>query len=119
MVKKSPMKLSSRETEDVVVIELDGNVLGGPDATALNSEVHRFIEKKKKNVVLDLSRVQSMNSSGLGMLIAALTAVRNAGGDLLVAAASKKIESLLVITKLATVFELYPTVKSAIAAFKK
>jgi anti-sigma B factor antagonist len=113
------MKLSTREIEDVIVIELDGNVLGGPDATALNNEVHRFIEKRKKKIVLDLSRVQTMNSSGLGMLIAALTAIRNAGGDLLIAAASKKIESLLVITKLATVFELFPSVKNAIAAFKK
>ena len=113
------MKLSTREIEGITVIELDGNVLGGPDATALNNEVHKLVEKRKKKIVLDLSHVQTMNSSGLGMLIAALTAVRNAGGDLLLAAASKKIESLLVITKLATVFELFPSVKSAVTAFVK
>ncbi len=68
-------------------------------------------------MLLDLSGVQTMNSSGLSMLIAALTTMRNAGGDLKLAAASKKIESLLVITKLSTVFELHPTVKKAIASF--
>ena len=113
------MKLSTKEIEGIIVIELDGSVLGGPDATALNNEVHKLIEKKKKKIVLDLSNVHTMNSSGLGMLIAALTAVRNAGGDLLIAAASKKIENLLVITKLSTVFELFPTVKNAVANFAK
>ena len=111
------MKLSTKETSGVMVINLEGSVLGGPDATALNDVVHKLLEKKKKNVLVDLSGVQTMNSSGLSMLIAALQTVRNAGGELKIAAASKKIESLLVITKLSTVFELHPTVKKAIDSF--
>jgi anti-sigma B factor antagonist len=111
------MKLSTKDTSGVTVIGLDGNVLGGPDATALNDVLHKLIEKKKKKVLVDLSGVQSMNSSGLSMLIGALQTMRNSGGELKIAAASKKIESLLVITKLSTVFELYPTVKQAIDSF--
>ena len=111
------MKLSTRDVDGITVIELEGSVLGGPDATALSEVLHKLVEKRKKNVLLDLSGVQSMNSSGLSMLIAALQAMRNAGGDLKLAAASKKIESLLVITKLSTVFELHPTVKKAIGSF--
>ncbi len=111
------MKLSTKEIDGITIVELDGNVLGGPDATALNDALHKFIEKKKKKVVVDLSGVQTMNSSGLSMLINGLTAMRNAGGDLKIAAASKKIESLLVITKLTTVFELFPTVKKAVSSF--
>jgi anti-sigma B factor antagonist len=113
------MKLSAKEVDAVVVISLNGSVMGGPDASALNDELHKLSAKKKKKVVLDLSGVQSMNSSGLGMLIGALTALKNAGGDLKIAAASDKIENLLVITRLATVFELYPTVKKAISSFGK
>ena len=116
--KKSVMKLSTNETSGVSIIDLEGNVLGGPDATALNDILHKLIEKKKKKVLVDLSAVQSMNSSGLSMLIGALQTMRNAGGELKIAAASKKIESLLVITKLSTVFELYPTAKEAIESFK-
>jgi anti-sigma B factor antagonist len=112
------MKLSTNETSGVSIIDLEGNVLGGPDATALNDILHKLIEKKKKKVLVDLSAVQSMNSSGLSMLIGALQTMRNAGGELKIAAASKKIESLLVITKLSTVFELYPTAKEAIESFK-
>ena len=113
------MKLSAKEVEGAVVISLDGNVMGGPDAVELNEQLHKLAAKKKKKVVLDLSGVQSMNSSGLGMLIGALTAMKNAGGDLKIAAASDKIENLLVITKLTTVFELFPTVKKAVGSFTK
>jgi len=112
------MKLSSKEIDGITVIELEGNVLGGPDATALNDTLHQLIDKRKKKILLDISRVRTMNSSGLSMLINALTTMRNASGDLKIAAASKKIESLLVITKLTTVFELYPTVKQAVDSFK-
>ena len=113
------MKLSIKEVEGITLIALDGSVLGGPDATALNDALHKLIEKGKNKIVLDLAGVETMNSSGLGMLIAALTTVRNAEGTLAIAAASKKIESLLVITKLSTVFDLIPTVKKAIESFKK
>jgi anti-sigma B factor antagonist len=113
------MKLSSKETDGVVVVTLSGSVLGGPDATALNDALHRLTEKNKRKVVVDLSGVQSMNSSGLSMLITALTTMKNAGGDLKVAGASKKIESLLTITKLSRVFELHPSVKKAISSFQE
>ncbi len=111
------MKLSTSDADGVTVITLGGNVLGGPDATALNDALHKLLEKRKKKVVVDLSGVQTMNSSGLSMLINALTTMRNGGGDLKLAAASKKIETLLVITKLSTVFEVFPSVKKAVSSF--
>jgi|SRR5712671_3257014 len=112
------MKLSSKETDGVVVVTLSGSVLGGPDATALNDALHRLTEKRKKRVVVDLTGVQSMNSSGLSMLITALATMKNAGGELKVAGASKKIESLLTITKLSRVFELHPSVRKAVSSFQ-
>lgn len=111
------MKLSAKKNDGITIIKLSGNILGGPDASALNDMLHSLIEKNQKKVVLDLSGVNTMNSSGLGMLIGALTTMKNAGGDLKIAAASKKIESLLVITKLISVFELFPTIKSAIKSY--
>ncbi len=111
------MNITTKEISGVTVIELKGSVLGGPDATALNDAVHKLVEKKKKKVIVDISGVQTMNSSGLSMLIGALTTIRNAGGDMKIAAPSKKIESLLVITKLTTVFEIHPTVRKAISSF--
>ena len=112
------MNLSSKEAEGITVILLEGSILGGPDATMLNDTLHKLTEKRKRKVVVDLSRIQSMNSSGLSMLITGLTTMKNAGGDLKIAAASKKIADLLVMTKLSTYFELHPTVKKAIASFQ-
>jgi anti-sigma B factor antagonist len=111
------MKLSAKEIDGVTVIALTGSVLGGPDATALNDALHKLVEKKKRQVVVDLSAVEGMNSSGLSMLIGALTTMRNAGGELKIAAPSKKIENLLVITKLTTVFELHSSVEDAVKSF--
>jgi anti-sigma B factor antagonist len=68
--------------------------------------------------VIDLHDVKFMNSSGLGMLIGSLTTIRNAGGDLKIARASDKIESLLIVTKLITVFDHHESVDKAVAAFK-
>lgn len=111
------MKFKTKEVKNVTIIELKGNVMGGPDATMLNDELHKLIEAKKVRVVVDLGDVKFMNSSGLGMLIGGLTTMRNAGGDLKIARASEKIESLLIVTKLITVFDHHETIDKAVGAF--
>lgn len=112
------MRLKIKDVKSVTLIELKGNVMGGPDASSLNEELHKLIDGGKKNIVVDLGDVKFMNSSGLGMLIGALTTVRNAGGQLKLARASEKIESLLIVTKLITVFEHFEKVDEAIGSFK-
>ncbi len=112
------MKLKIKEVKGVILVELKGNVMGGPDASSLNEELHKLIDAGKSKVVVDLGDVKFMNSSGLGMLIGALTTVRNAGGNLKLARASEKIEQLLVVTKLVTVFEHFDTVDEALGSFK-
>lgn len=112
------MNLSSKEVNGITVIGIEGSVLGGPDASALKELLNGLTEKGKKKFVLDFSSVHTMNSSGLSMLIAALTTLKNAGGTLKVAGASEKIKGLFVITKLSTVFEMYPTVRKATDSFR-
>jgi anti-sigma B factor antagonist len=111
------MKLKTKEVGNITVIELNGNVIGGPDATALNDYLHKLITENKKSIVVDLKMVSFINSSGLGMLIGGLTTMRNSGGELKLARASKKIEHLLEVTKLLKVFDLHKNVNDAIASF--
>ncbi len=73
--------------------------------------------KDKKNVVVDLGSVKFMNSSGLGMLISGFTTMKNGGGSLNLANATEKINSLLVITKLITIFENFNSVDEAVKSF--
>lgn len=113
------MSFNVSERYNCVVIEFKGNVMGGPDAVSLNEQLHELIEKNKTNVVVNLSKVKFMNSSGLGMLIGALTTMRKAGGDLRIANATDKIESLLVITKLITVFKHYKSLDEAVESFEE
>ena len=112
------MKLKSKEVKGITVVELDGNVMGGPDATALNDFLHQLITDDKKKVVIDLKTVSFINSSGLGMLIGGLTTLRHSGGELKLANASKKVENLLEMTKLLNVFDVHSSVTDAVAAFK-
>ncbi|MEW5702930.1 MAG: STAS domain-containing protein [Candidatus Zixiibacteriota bacterium] len=111
------MKLSHREQTGVIILEPKGKIMGGPDATLLHDQIHELIAQKKLRVVIDLSKVDWMNSTGLGILIAGLTTLRDNHGDLKLASVTEKIQSLLTITKLITVFEAYDTVDQAIASF--
>ena len=106
------------ERYNSVVITLKGNVMGGPDGSKLHDTLHELKEGGKTNVVVDLSKVKFMNSSGLGMLISAMTTMRNAGGDLRLAKVADRIQSLLVITKLITVFKHYESVEEAAKTYE-
>src|SRR5512144_2574940 len=111
------MKTKVNERYGAVVIELKGNVMGGEDTKEFNELLHKLIDEGKKNIVIDLSDVKFMNSSGLGMLIGGLTTMKKTGGNLKLARVSEKIESLLIITKLITIFEFYDNVDDAIKSF--
>ncbi|MAL19153.1 MAG: anti-anti-sigma factor [Balneola sp.] len=113
------MSFNTSERYSSVVIEFKGNVMGGPDAVSLNEKLHELIDSDKTNIVVDLGKVKFMNSSGLGMLIGALTTMRKAGGDLRIANATDKIESLLIVTKLITVFKHYKSVEEAAESFEE
>lgn len=113
------MKIKSVQQGAVTIISLQGNLMGGPDATSLNSQIHELLGARKKNLILDLGGVKFMNSSGLGMLIGGASALKNAGGRLVLACASEKILSLIKVTKLSSVFDHYDSVKLATESFKK
>lgn len=113
------MKLKTVEQYNAVILELKGNVMGGPDAQEFSDALHKLIDDGKKHVVVDLADVKFMNSSGLGMLISGFTTMKNGGGSLKLANATEKINSLLVITKLITIFEHYNSVDEAVKSFEK
>lgn len=112
------MKYSVSEQYNTVILTFKGKAMGGPSATGLSDDIKKFIAEGKTNVVADLSKVTFMNSSGLGILISTLTSLRNAGGDLKICGASDRIESLLIVTKLITVFDHYKTQDEAVKAFQ-
>ena len=113
------MKFKTIQQSGVTVIAIEGNLMGGPDASTLNDKLVELIEAKKKHVVVDLSSVAIINSSGLGMLIKGASTMKGAGGGLKIAKASDKILELIKITKLTGVLETHKSVAEAASSFKK
>jgi len=111
------LKFSYREEGDVTIVEPQGKIMGGPDASHLHERLYELIDQGKKKVVIDLSGVNWMNSSGLGILISSLISLRNNGGNLRLAQVTERIRNLLQITKLDAVFDSYGTVEEAIESF--
>lgn len=112
------MNLKEKEMNGIVVLELSGKVMGGPDASLLSEKLHELVDKNKTKVIADLSKVSWMNSSGLGILIGGLTTMRNNGGDLKLVNVTERIKSLLIITKLITIFETFENLEEAVKNFK-
>lgn len=110
------MKFVDNLQGDVVIMELSGKIMGGDEATMFHGKLHEYIGLNKKSIVVDLAKVDWMNSIGLGMLISALTSTKNSGGRLVLANIDK-IESILTITRLITVFEHFDNREAAIASF--
>lgn len=113
------MKLKANTHGSVLIIELRGKIMGGPDANLFRETLKEHLDNNIRKVVVDLGKVDWMNSSGLGILIGGLTSVRNADGEMKLARVTDKIQSLLMITKLVQVFESYDTVEGAIASFSE
>ena len=111
------MEFKFSEITGVIVLEMRGNIVGGPAAIQLNDTVHKFIKEGKKNFVVNMDGVDLINSSGLGILISNLTNVKNNGGDLRLSHLSPKIRQIFQITKLSTVFKQYDTAEDAVKSF--
>ena len=112
------MKFADSLQDDVVIFEISGKIMGGEETTMFHGRIHEYITQNKKKFVIDLAKVEWMNSVGLGMLISALTTVKNAGGRLMLANITT-IKSVLTITRLINVFEHFDSRADAFAALKK
>ncbi|MEZ5065456.1 MAG: STAS domain-containing protein [bacterium] len=112
------MKLKRRTEEDVVILEVSGKVMGGPDADRFKTEISELVEAGTKKLLIDLSDVPWMNSSGVGILISAYTSMRNAGAQVKFLNINERVKSILMVTKLLTVFESYYSREDALASFR-
>ncbi len=111
------MKIKERIEGDIAVLTLSGNMMGGPETTALHDRVKSLIADGIKKVVIDLKGVKWMNSSGLGVLMSCMTSLETAGGKLKLASVTDKVQSILMITKLIGLFDTYETAERAVASF--
>lgn len=101
------MKVNQREISGAVVLELQGKLTGGPEAEQFRNLFKDLIQDGKKNIIVNLKKVEWINSTGLGILISGYTTVRKAGGDLVLCNVGDRIDSILYVTKLNLLFHAF------------
>lgn len=111
------VKLTSRQVGDVTVIDAAGRVTLGEGASAFRDAIRNFAAKGDKKLLLNLSDVSYIDSSGIGEMVSGFTTVTNGGGQLKLVGLSKRVKDLLQITKLYTVFEAFDDEAEAVRSF--
>jgi anti-sigma B factor antagonist len=111
------MKIVERQVGDVIVLDLHGKILIGEGDDALREAVMRLVDGGKTKIILNLGDVPYVDSAGLGEIVRCYTTVSRKGGRLKLLNLTKKIQDLLAITKLLTVFETYDSEPDAVKSF--
>ncbi|MCZ6757280.1 MAG: STAS domain-containing protein [Bacteroidetes bacterium] len=111
------MPFKTRESYEAIVFELTGKFLGSIEGPAFKEKLEELKDAGKTKIVIDLSKADFMDSSGIGTLIGALTTMRKAGGDVKLACMKERIKNLFLLTRLlGPVFEDFDTVEDAAAS---
>ena len=113
------MKVKAYEQDGIQIIEARGKFLGGADTGELDERLYALLGRQEKKVIIDLGKADWINSSGIAILIHHWKKFRDIGGSLRLARLTEKIEKILIISKLTTVFDTYDSLEEAIASFKE
>lgn len=111
------IQVTNRQVGDVTVVDVAGRITLGEGASALRENIRDLVAKGNKKILLNLSDVSYIDSSGIGELVSAFTTVTNQGGTLKLLGLTKRVKDLLQITKLYTVFEVFESEPIAVRSF--
>jgi len=111
------MKIEARNVGDVHILDCSGKITLGEGTMAVRNTVRETLKNGGKKIILNLGDVNYIDSSGIGELVSSFTTVANQGGTLKLLNLTKKIQELLAITKLLTVFSVYDSEQAAVSSF--
>jgi anti-sigma B factor antagonist len=103
--------------DDVALLAPSGWIMGGEETDALGAAITRLLDAGNRRLVIDLFDVSMLNSTALGVLTAARAAYTARGGQIVLCNVDRRIDHILLITKLALLFDAYPTARDALQAF--
>ena len=112
------MQIAERESGAVTVLDLSGRITMGEDGNLLKDKLQSLLHQGKKNILFNHAQVSYVDSAGLGAIVSSYTTVTREGGSLKLANVTKKLQDLLSITKLLTVFETFDSEDEAIRSYK-
>ena len=111
------MTIEERPTDGVMILDLKGKLTIGEDVELVKDKINSLIQQGEKKLLLNLAEVPYVDSAGLGEIVRTYTTVNRQGGDLKLLHLTKRIEDLLAITKLLTVFDTFDSEQEAISSF--
>ena len=111
------LNITERQAGDITILDMNGRVTIGEGSVALRTAIRRILGEGKKNILLNLGGVGYIDSSGIGELVSSFTAVNKEGGKLKLLNLTQKIQDLLAITKLLTVFDTFDSEADALNSF--
>ena len=111
------LDIQQREREGITVLDLKGRITAGPDAGALREQVAALNAAGTRNLVLNMHGVDYIDSTGLGTLVVCATGLRKNGGNIKLLSLNRRNIELLVMTKLATVFEIFSDEQDAVNSY--
>jgi len=114
------LNIKERQAGDITILDMDGKITIGEGSVALRTAIRRLLEEGKKKILLNLRGVGYIDSSGIGELVSSFTAItkKETGGELKLLNLTQKLQDLLGITKLLTVFDVYDSESDALSHFK-
>jgi anti-sigma B factor antagonist len=112
------LEVNQRQAGDVTILDMSGAVRIGEGSVTLRDAIRGLADEGKKKIILNLAGVNYVDSSGIGELIANYTTVSRQGGQLKLLNLTDRIQNLLVITKLLTVFDAYEDESEALKSFE-
>ncbi len=112
------LKLNTRVEKGVTIVDCDGRIVFGEESALLRDTLKKMIVENSR-IVLNLSGISYIDSGGLGTLVALYTTAQNAGGSVKLANLTQRVDDLLQVTKLLTVFEVYDSEEKAVESFEK
>ncbi len=113
------MKFEHYEKDGVDIIEVKGKIMGGDDFIPLDDKLYSLLGRGRTKAIVDLSKCDWINSTGLGRLIHHSTSFKNKEGELKLANLTEKIDKIITITRLSEVFDVADSIEDALTKFKK
>lgn len=112
------LNITERQAGDVTILDLDGNIIMGVGSVLLRDEIRRLIKEGKEKVLLNFAGIKYMDSSGIGELVSGLVAINRAGGQLRLFNLTERIEEVMSLSSLLSLFEIYDDEQQALDALK-
>ena len=108
------MKIKQNPTDNVMILELSGKIMGGPDFDKFKEEIAKVVEGGYRKVILDMSGVPWINSTGLGILITGYHSIKAAEGSMMICSVKERVLSIFYISQLENIFDVYETREEAL-----